>query len=186
MTFGSDGVMQTARRATASIADPGDDRVPASDLGDNMRIGRRAEIRLDARDDIGHRKLVAQDAFEMNATVFPASVSRRGAGSPSGGAVSFVGSSTRKVIPVSPVSLLSKKSIDPGGVGRPSYSNRPPLFSTLPIADGPEPRPSPGWFEKAAKGLIPSLFISYEAACPAGATWILLQRHDWGRWQNDQ
>ena len=27
MTFGGDGVMQTARRATASIADPGDDRV---------------------------------------------------------------------------------------------------------------------------------------------------------------
>jgi len=31
-----------------------------------------------------------------------------------------------------------------------------------------------------------NLFISYEAAYPTGATWILLQRHDWGRWQNDQ
>ena len=30
-----------------------------------MRIGRRAEIRLDPRDDIGHRRLGAQDAFEM-------------------------------------------------------------------------------------------------------------------------
>src|SRR5262249_6114709 len=29
-------------------------------------------------------------------------------------------------------------------------------------------------------------FISYEATYPAGATLILLRRHDWRRWQNDQ
>src|SRR6516225_2213332 len=89
--------------------------------------------------------------FEMNPTVFSASVSRRGAGSPSGGAVSFVGSSTRKIIPVSPASLLNQKTIHPGGVSRPNYSDRPPVFSPLPIAGGPEAQPSPGWFRKSGQ-----------------------------------
>jgi hypothetical protein len=65
VTFGGYGVMQTARRATASIADPGDDGVPIADLGHDVRIGRGAEIRFDPGDDMRRRELVTQNALEM-------------------------------------------------------------------------------------------------------------------------
>jgi hypothetical protein len=40
-----------------------------------------------------------------------------------------------------------------------------------------------GWFRPEPGH---NLLISYEAAYPAGATLILSQQHDWGRWQNGQ
>ena len=71
-TFGCHGVMQTARRATASVADPADDGIPLSDLGGDMRIGRRAEVRFHSGNDVGDAKLRPQHAIEMGEEGFRA------------------------------------------------------------------------------------------------------------------
>ena len=46
LPLGYDGVMQTARRTTASIADAADDRIPLPHLCHDLRAGRRAVIRF--------------------------------------------------------------------------------------------------------------------------------------------
>jgi len=164
VTFGGDGVMQTARRATASIADPGDDRVPASDLGDNMRIGRRAEIRLDPRDDIGHRKLGAQDAFEMGEEAFCPFLAVRD--EPDGlfrpacqGAApsrSWDRALARSFRCLLHLSSTKRPSIPAVLVVQITRTDRR-CFRPYPSRAGLNPSLRQGGFEKAAKGLIPSL-----------------------------
>ena len=123
-----------------------------------MRIGRRAEIRLDPRDDIGHRRLGAQDAFEMGEEALCPFLAVRdepdGLFRPAcqGAAPSrswdralarsfqclpYLSSIKRPYIPTALVVQLLRPIA---------------VFSSLPIAGGPEPRPSPGCSEKAAKG----------------------------------
>src|SRR5262245_9248651 len=58
-------VMQTARRATASIADAGDDRMPLFQLIDNKAVGGGAVVRLGAPDDFGDAQLLAQQAIKV-------------------------------------------------------------------------------------------------------------------------
>jgi hypothetical protein len=53
------GVMQTARRAAASIANTADDGVPVFHLTDNLRASGRAVIRFSAPDDIFHAEFRA-------------------------------------------------------------------------------------------------------------------------------
>ncbi len=110
--FGSNGVMQTARRAAASVADAGNDRVPVGDLAHDVAIGRRAVVRLHAADDVGDAELLAQHPVEMGeetlrpflavgdeANGLASQRARPRRSCPSGGAVSFVGSRTWKAMP---------------------------------------------------------------------------------------
>src|SRR6478672_8017110 len=57
--------MQTARRATASVTDPGDDGVPACDLVHDIWVGRRAVVGLHTHDNIGNTEFLAQHAIEV-------------------------------------------------------------------------------------------------------------------------
>src|SRR5262245_28753233 len=65
-------VMQTARRTAASIADPGDDRVPALELVDEIGVGRRTIVRLGTPDDLGNAELLTQQAIEVGKVAFGA------------------------------------------------------------------------------------------------------------------
>src|SRR5262249_40220001 len=65
-------VMQTARRTAASIADPGDDRVPALELVDEIGVGGRAIVRLGTPNDLGNPELLAQQTIEVAEIAFGA------------------------------------------------------------------------------------------------------------------
>jgi hypothetical protein len=63
--LGGDGVMQTARRATASVADAGDHGLPAAELVDDVGVGGGAVVGLGAADHLGDVAALAQQAVEV-------------------------------------------------------------------------------------------------------------------------
>src|SRR5215468_5599874 len=58
-------IMQTARRAAASVADTGNDGIPFRDFSDDVGVGRRAVVRLRPPYDVSDFELFAQHAFEL-------------------------------------------------------------------------------------------------------------------------
>lgn len=58
-------VMQTARRAAASIADAGEDGMPVRYLIDDVGIGRRAVVRLEPPYHVRDTHFLAQQTLEM-------------------------------------------------------------------------------------------------------------------------
>src|SRR5215467_13834827 len=58
-------IMQTARRATASIADTGDDGIPFRNLTNDVGISWRAVVRLGAPYDVSYAEVLPQHAFEV-------------------------------------------------------------------------------------------------------------------------
>ena len=90
--FANHCVMQTARRATASVADAGDHRVPVLRFFNEMGICGGAVVGLDGPDDFGDAEFRPQLVFEcvkerdrvlfpfeMMPTVAPSSAERRDA-----------------------------------------------------------------------------------------------------------
>ena len=57
--LGRDGVMQTARRATASVADTSDNSLPAADLVHDIRVSRCAVVGFRAADNFGYAEFLA-------------------------------------------------------------------------------------------------------------------------------
>ena len=110
--FANHCVMQTARRATASVADAGDHRVPILRFFNEMGIGGGAVVGLDGPDDFGdaefgpqlvfervkERGIVFFFPFEMMPTVAPSSAERRDASAKLPLSPSWVGSKISRLI----------------------------------------------------------------------------------------
>src|SRR5439155_1925940 len=86
--LGGDGVVQTARRAAASIADGGDHPVAGQQVGHEVGGRRGAGVALAAPDDGGDAVLGPQDLLdEVAEAVYPdlAVVEKADGGAPQGG-----------------------------------------------------------------------------------------------------